>query len=62
MIEFRSSRRGFNTVYERWCNHNGLMMKEVWTKCEHARLGLEFICCRFMYCMLYCLQFPAGLL
>ncbi|GAX81306.1 hypothetical protein CEUSTIGMA_g8737.t1 [Chlamydomonas eustigma] len=29
VVEFRTTRRGFNSIYERWCNHNSLAMKEV---------------------------------
>lgn len=29
VIRFKTSRRAFNVVYERWCNQNKLLAKEV---------------------------------
>jgi len=37
-VEFSTTRRSFNSIYERWCHHNDLLMKDI---LEHEKFLLD---------------------
>lgn len=51
LIKFRTSRRAFLSEYERWCYHNQLLSREVWTRVELTELLENLGRCLFGWSM-----------